>query len=83
MKKSEALYVYAHHRNIPRDLRYAVKKGLQLVFDMTKDDPDCNPEGVWSALLIEFLTMHGLQESGCQRIQETLKKRDEDRHRNS
>jgi len=62
------------------------KKGLQLVFDMSKSDPDCNPEGVWSALLIELLAMHGLQESGYQRIQETLKKlkeRDENKHRNS
>ncbi len=62
------------------------KKGLQLVFDMSKDNPDCNPESVWSALLIELLAMHGLQESGYQRIQETLKKlkeRDEGKHRNS
>ncbi len=62
------------------------KKGLQLVFDMSKDDPDCNPEGIWSALLIELLAMHGLQESGYQRIQETLKKlkqRDEDKHQSS
>jgi len=59
------------------------KKGLQLMFDRSKDDPDYNPDGIWSALLIELLAMHGLQESGYQRIQETLKKlkqRDEDKH---
>ena len=62
------------------------KKGLQLMFEQSKFDPDYNPDGVWSALLIELLAMHGLQESGYQRIQETLtklKQRDEDKHRDN
>jgi len=62
------------------------KKGWQLMLDLLKDDPEYNPDGVWSALLIELLAIHGLQESGCQRIQDTLKKlkkRYEDKQRNS
>jgi len=49
------------------------KQGMHLMFEMSKDDPNYNPDGVWSALLVELLAMHGLHESGYQRILDTLK----------
>ena len=58
------------------------RKGIDLMFDMSKDDPDYNPAGVWSGLILELVAIHGLQASGSKRILEvlnTLKQRNKDR----
>lgn len=58
------------------------RKGINLALDMSKDDLDCYPDMVWSVLLQELLSIHGLQASGYKRILEvlnTLKQRNKDR----
>lgn len=48
------------------------KKGLELMVEMSKNDPNANPAAVWSALIMELITLHGLEPSGAERIYQTL-----------
>ncbi|MEE9357357.1 helix-turn-helix domain-containing protein [Candidatus Vondammii sp. HM_W22] len=45
----------------------------QVAFDMTKDDPSSNPAAIWAALIVELVTLHGLEQSGVERLYETLR----------
>ena len=59
------------------------KEASKLAFQMSRSDPDSNPGPVWSALVMELVTLYGLDDRGAQRLIETVQLlRDREQARN-